>query len=87
MRLACARALSPRELELELIKSHTAQKPMLRAAQLFAAGAKLAAHTKPALRTGLMAPASLLLHVSRGVVLDFDLLFLLLKLVVVRRGP
>ena len=36
----------------------------------FAAGAHLAAHTQPALRTGLMAPAWRLLHVSRGVILD-----------------
>jgi len=33
--------------------------------QLFAAGEPLAAHTQPALRTGLMAPAWRLLHVSR----------------------
>ena len=44
-------------------------------AQLFAAGAQLAAHTQPALRTGLMAPAWRLLHVSRRVIfyLTFDL--------------
>ena len=36
----------------------------------FAAGAQLAAYTQPALRTGLMAPAWRLLHVSRRVILD-----------------
>ena len=35
-------------------------------AQLFAAGAKLAAHTQPALRTGLMAPAWRLLRAYLG---------------------
>ena len=30
MRRACARTISPRELELELIQTHMAQKPMLR---------------------------------------------------------
>ena len=39
-------------------------------AQLFAAGAKLAAHTQPALRTGPMAPTWRLLHVSRVVICD-----------------
>ena len=39
----------------------------------FAAGAQLAAHIQPALRTGLMAPAWRLLHVSRRVIPDFDL--------------
>ena len=38
--------------------------------QLFAAGSPLEAHTQPALRTGLMAPAWRLLHVSRRVTLD-----------------
>ena len=38
--------------------------------QLPAAGAQLAAHIQPALRTGLMAPAWRLLHVSRRVILD-----------------
>ena len=38
--------------------------------QLFAAGAQLAAHTKPALRSGLMAPTWRLLHVPRRVTLD-----------------
>jgi len=36
----------------------------------FAAGAQLTAHTQPALRTGLMAPAWRLLHVSRRLILD-----------------
>ena len=36
-------------------------------------GEELAAHTQPALRTGLMAPAWRLLHVSRRVIPDFDL--------------
>jgi len=36
----------------------------------FAAVAQLPAHTQPALRTGLMAPAWRLLHVSRRVILD-----------------
>ena len=35
-----------------------------------AAEAQFAAHTQPALRTGLMAPAWRLLHVSRRVILD-----------------
>ena len=39
-------------------------------AQLFASGAQLAAHTQPALRTGLMAPAWRLLHVSRRAIPD-----------------
>ncbi len=39
-------------------------------AVFFTAGAQLAAHTQPALRTGLMAPAWRLLHVSRRVILD-----------------
>ena len=34
------------------------------------AGEQLTAHTQPALRTGLMAPAWRLLHVSRRVILD-----------------
>ena len=38
--------------------------------QLFAAGEQLAAHTQPALRTGLVAPAWHLLHVFRRVTLD-----------------
>ena len=37
---------------------------------IFAAGAQLAAHTQPALRTGLMAPAWRLLHVSRRAIPD-----------------
>ena len=36
--------------------------------QLFAAGAPHAAHTQPALRTGLMAPAWRLHNVARGVI-------------------
>ena len=48
--------------------------PLLRTytqpAELFAAGAQLAAHTQPALQTGLMAPALHLLYVSRRVILD-----------------
>ena len=39
-------------------------------AKLFAAGAPLLAHTQPALRTGLMAPAWRLLHVFRNVIRD-----------------
>ena len=39
-------------------------------AKLLAAEAQLAAHTQPALRTGLIAPAWRLLHVSRRVILD-----------------
>ena len=37
-------------------------------AQLSAAGAQLAAHTQPALRTGLMVPPWHLLHISRRVI-------------------
>ena len=39
-------------------------------AKLLAAGETLTAHTQSALRTGLMAPAWRLLHVSRRKVLD-----------------
>ena len=39
-------------------------------AQLFAAGAQLATHTQPTLRTGLMAHAWRLLHVPRRVIID-----------------
>ena len=55
MRRACARTPSPCSL------FHP---------PLFAAGAKLATHTQPALRTGLMTSAWRLLDVSRRVILE-----------------
>jgi len=66
----------PNNRELE----RSAYAPRLRTytqpAQLVPAGAQLPAHTQPALRTGLMAPAWRLLHVSRRVILDFFFWFL-----------
>ena len=57
------------DIELDLRQNRTPlYAPLLRTyiqpAQLFAAGAQLAAHTQPALWTGLMAPARRLLHVE-----------------------
>ena len=43
--------------------------------QLLAASAKHAAHTQPALRAGLIAPAWRLLHVSQGAILDLSALW------------
>ena len=42
----------------------------------FAAGAQLAAHTQPALRSGFMAPARRLLRVSRRAIPDLTLTWL-----------
>ena len=47
--------------EFRLLRTYT------QPTQLFAAGAQLAAHTQPVLRTSFMAPAWRLLHVSRRV--------------------
>ena len=59
----------PATNHLSYPRSEDAYAPRL-PTQLFAAGVKLAAHTQPALRTGLVAPAWRLIHASRRVIFD-----------------